>query len=108
MKIMRLYNVALAASFAVLWTPLAVAQAVEPGMMVEEMLDQNGLDQDALVTVGFGAVMMQVPVRLALQLCPGTEPQELVRSSMVAEGVACVIPQESYASQPAAAETDRR
>ncbi|HSP23977.1 MAG TPA: hypothetical protein VLQ65_02270 [Saliniramus sp.] len=105
MKIISLLNVALAVSFALVGPIPAFAQT-EQSATTEELPDGD-LDQDALVKVSFGAVMMQVPVRLALQLCPGTDPQELARASMVAEGVACVIPQESYASQPAAEAGDR-
>ncbi len=103
MKIISLVKVALAVASAGVWAPLAVAQTTEP-MAAQDVVDLGALDQDVMVTVSFGAVMMQVPVRLALQLCPGTDTQELARSATVAEGVACVIPQESYASQPAADE----
>lgn len=103
MKIIGLFKVVMAVAFAGTWAPLAVAQTSEP-MAAQEALDLEALDQDILVTVSFGAAMMQVPVRLAIQLCPGTAIRELARSATVAEGVACVIPQESYASQPAADE----
>jgi hypothetical protein len=103
MKIISLLKFTLAVALAGIWAPLAVAQSSEP-VEAQDVLDLDALDQDVMVTVSFGAVMMQVPVRLALQLCPGTETRELARSATVAEGVACVIPQESYASQPAADE----
>jgi hypothetical protein len=110
MKTRSLFIVALAVSFPVIWTPLAVAQSTEPtgeqAATAQEVFDREAFDQDALVTVSFGAVMMQVPVRLALQICPGTDQHELARSLTVAKGVACAIPNDAYASQPAAAERE--
>jgi hypothetical protein len=84
MKIMTLFTAALIA--AALSQGSATARAeVAP--------------EHAYVTVTFGAVAMQVPVALAVQLCPGTGIEELARATESANGVACDIPNEEYASQ---------
>jgi hypothetical protein len=58
------------------------------------------------VTIGFGATMMQVPISLAVQLCPGTEAQALADKFAEGAEVVCEIPYESYASHDSNAERE--
>lgn len=90
MKIIALLTAALVS--AALFNGVAVAQP-------------EAFAEDAYVTVTFGAVMMQVPAKLAVQLCPGVELDELVEANQGSPGVACAIPNEEYTSHAPDADT---
>jgi hypothetical protein len=93
MKIMTLCTVALL--FASMSQGGALAQT-------------EALAEDALVTVTFGAVMMQVPAKLAGQLCPGIDPERLAEAAIGLKAVACEIPHEQYTSHDPNADQDTR
>lgn len=79
--------------------PQAVALAQQEVIAQQDMIAHTGsLIADALVNVSFGAVMMQVPVSLAVQLCPGADADEMAAQYAAAGEVACTIPHEAYTS----------
>jgi len=53
---------------------------------------------ERFVTVTFGAVTMQVRLKLAEQLCPEIAPEKLAEAVREEGGVSCVIPHEQYTS----------
>jgi hypothetical protein len=58
------------------------------------------------VTIAFGATMMQVPVSLAVQLCPGADAEALAEKFAEGADVVCEIPYETYASHDPTAERE--
>lgn len=97
MKIINLMTAAVAL--------IAVSPGVAPaqqGSLQEarqEVVAQSGsAASDAFVSVSFGAVMMQVPVSLAVQLCPGADADDIAARFIDTGEVACAIPHEAYTS----------
>lgn len=71
----------------------------------QEAIAQPGsIAGDAFVNVSFGAVMMQVPVSLAIQLCPGADADEMAAQFGYTGDVACAIPHEAYTSHSVGAD----
>ena len=68
----------------------------------------RNLAAEPTVNVSFGAVMMQVPVSLAIQLCPGIDADAMPARVADPGGVACVIPHEAYTSHSNAPELTAR
>jgi hypothetical protein len=64
----------------------------------------GSLAGNAFVNVSFGAVIMQVPVSLAIQLCPGTDANEMAAQFGDTSDVACTIPHEAYTSHSVGAD----
>jgi len=82
-------------------TIIAVFLAASQGAALaqDEAIAQTGsIAGNAFVNISFGAVMMQVPVSLAIQLCPGTDADEMAAQFGDTSEVACVIPHEAYTS----------
>lgn len=87
----------------------AVSLAQQDVIAQQDMFAKTrNLPAEPTVNVSFGAVMMQVPVSLAIQLCPGIDADAMPARFADTGGVACAIPHEAYTSHSTASELTAR
>jgi hypothetical protein len=66
--------------------------------MAQKASSSESVAEDSYVTIAYGSAMMQVPLSLAVQLCPGTDAGALAEEYAKGKEFVCEIPYETYAS----------